>query len=70
MRTYFSIALPVVKRGFGYGFGAFLCLALNEYYLASLTFLSDSAPLAMVLSFLKVYLKQVGIYEGWRNMRP
>ena len=31
----------------------------------SLTFLSDSAPLAMVLSFLKVYLKQVGIYEGW-----
>ena len=65
VRTYFSIALPSSSVVLVTVSVLSFVWHWNEYYLASLTFLSDSAPLAMVLSFLKVYLKQVGIYEGW-----
>ena len=65
VRTYFSIALPASSVVLVTVSVLSFVWHWNEYYLASLTFLSDSAPLAMVLSFLKVYLKQVGIYEGW-----
>ena len=65
VRTYFSIALPSSSVVLVTVLVLSFVWHWNEYYLASLTFLSDSAPLAMVLSFLKVYLKQVGIYEGW-----
>ena len=65
VRTYFSIALPSSSVVLVTVSVLSFVWHWNEYYLASLTLLSDSAPLAMVLSFLKVYLKQVGIYEGW-----
>ena len=65
VRTYFSIALPSSSVVLVTVSVLSFVWHWNEYYLASLTFLSDWAPLAMVLSFLKVYLKQVGIYEGW-----
>ena len=65
VRTYFSSALPSSSVVLVTVSVLSFVWHWNEYYLASLTFLSDSAPLAMVLSFLKVYLKQVGIYEGW-----
>lgn len=65
VKTYFSIALPSSSVVLVTVSVLSFVWHWNEYYLASLTFLSDSAPLAMVLSFLKVYLKQVGIYEGW-----
>lgn len=65
VRTYFSIALPSSSVVLVTVSVLSFVWHWNEYYLASLTFLSDSAPLAMVLSFLKVYLKQVGIYESW-----
>ena len=65
VRTYFSIALPSSSVVLVTVSVLSFVWHWNEYYLASLTFLSDSDPLAMVLSFLKVYLKQVGIYEGW-----
>ena len=65
VRTYFSIALPSSSVVLVTVSVLSFVWHWNEYYLASLTFLSDSAPLALVLSFLKVYLKQVGIYEGW-----
>ena len=65
VRTYFSIALPSSSVVLVTVSVLSFVWHWNEYYLASLTFLSDSAPLAMVLRFLKVYLKQVGIYEGW-----
>ena len=65
VRTYFSIALPSSSVVLVTVSVLSFVWHWNEYYLASLTFLSDSAPLAMVLSFLKIYLKQVGIYEGW-----
>ena len=65
VRTYFSIALPSSSVVLVTVSVLSFVWHWNEYYLAALTFLSDSAPLAMVLSFLKVYLKQVGIYEGW-----
>ena len=65
VRTYFSIALPSSSVVLVTVSVLSFVWHWNEYYLASLTFLSDSAPLAMVLRFLNVYLKQVGIYEGW-----
>lgn len=65
VKTFFRIALP----SSGVVITTVSVLAFvwhwNEYYLAALNFLSEDAPLAMVMNFLEVFLKQIGIYKGW-----
>lgn len=65
VKTYFSIALPSSSVVLVTVLVLSFVWHWNEYYLASLTFLSENAPLSMVLSFLETYLKQIGIYKGW-----
>lgn len=65
VKTYFKIALPSSSVVITTVAVLSFVWHWNEYYLATLCFLSDDAPLAMVMNFLGVYLQQIGIYKGW-----
>lgn len=63
IKTYFRIALPSSSV-------VILTVSVlsfvwhwNEHYLASLSFTTEEAPLAMVMNFLSVFLQQIGIWE-------
>lgn len=63
LRTYFSIALP--SSGVVLLTVSVLSFVWhwNEHYLATLSFTTEEAPLAMKMNFLSVFLKQIGIWE-------
>ncbi len=65
VKTYFSIALPSSSVVITTVAVLSFVWHWNEYHLATLSFLSDDAPLSMTMNFLEVYLKQIGIYKGW-----
>ncbi|MBO5322253.1 MAG: carbohydrate ABC transporter permease [Clostridia bacterium] len=65
VKTYFSIALPSSSVVITTVAVLSFVWHWNEYHLATLSFLSEDAPLSMVMNFLPVYLQQVGIYKGW-----
>lgn len=63
LKTYFRIALP--SSGVVILTVSVLSFVWhwNEHYLATLSFTTEAAPLSMVMNFLSVYLKQIGIWE-------
>lgn len=65
VKTYFSIALPSSSVVITTVAVLSFVWHWNEYHLATLSFLSEDAPLSMTMNFLEVYLKQIGIYKGW-----
>ena len=65
VKTYFKIALPSSSVVITTVSVLSFVWHWNEYHLATLSFLSEDAPLSMVMNFLEVYLKQIGIYKGW-----
>lgn len=65
VKTYFSIALPSSSVVITTVSVLSFVWHWNEYHLATLSFLSEDAPLSMTMNFLEVYLKQIGIYKGW-----
>ncbi len=65
VKTYFSIALPSSSVVITTVAVLSFVWHWNEYHLATLSFLSEDAPLSMVMNFLEVYLQQIGIYKGW-----
>ncbi len=65
VKTYFSIALPSSSVVITTVAVLSFVWHWNEYHLATLSFLSEDAPLSMAMNFLEVYLKQIGIYKGW-----
>ena len=65
VKTYFSIALPSSSVVITTVAVLSFVWHWNEYHLATLSFLSDDAPLSMTMNFLEVYLQQIGIYKGW-----
>lgn len=65
VKTYFSIALPSSSVVITTVSVLAFVWHWNEYHLATLSFLSEDAPLSMAMNFLEVYLKQIGIYKGW-----
>ena len=65
VKTYFRIALPSSSVVITTVAVLSFVWHWNEYHLATLSFLSEDAPLSMVMNFLEVYLQQVGVYKGW-----
>jgi multiple sugar transport system permease protein len=65
VKTYFSIALPSSSVVITTVAVLAFVWHWNEYHLATLSFLSEDAPLSMTMNFLEVYLQQIGIYKGW-----
>lgn len=65
VKTFFKIALPSSSVVITTVSVLAIVWHWNEYYLATLSFLSEDAPLATVMNFLEVYLQQIGIYKGW-----
>ena len=65
VKTYFSIALPSSSVVITTVAVLSFVWHWNEYHLATLSFLSEDAPLSMVMNFLETFLQQVGIYKGW-----
>ena len=65
VKTYFKIALPSSSVVITTVSVLSFVWHWNEYHLATLSFLSEDAPLSMVMNFLTVYLQQIGIYKGW-----
>jgi len=65
VKTYFRIALPSSSVVITTVSVLSFVWHWNEYHLATLSFLSEDAPLSMVMNFLEVYLQQIGIYKGW-----
>ena len=65
VKTYFRIALPSSSVVITTVSVLSFVWHWNEYHLATLSFLSEDAPLSMVMNFLTVYLQQIGIYKGW-----
>jgi len=65
VKTYFKIALPSSSVVITTVAVLSFVWHWNEYHLATLSFLSDDAPLSMVMNFLTVYLQQIGVYKGW-----
>jgi len=65
VKTYFSIALPSSSVVITTVSVLSFVWHWNEYHLATLSFLSEDAPLSMVMNFLETYLQQIGIYKGW-----
>ena len=65
VKTFFKIALPSSSVVITTVSVLSFVWHWNEYYLATLTFLQEDAPLATVMNFLDVYLQQIGIYNGW-----
>lgn len=65
VKTFFKIALPSSSVVITTVSVLAFVWHWNEYYLATLSFLSDDAPLAMTMNFLKIYLQQIGVYKGW-----
>jgi len=65
VKTYFRIALPSSSVVITTVAVLSFVWHWNEYHLATLSFLSEDAPLSMVMNFLEVYLQQIGIYKGW-----
>lgn len=65
IKTYFLIALPSSSVVITTVAVLSFVWHWNEYHLATLSFLSEDAPLSMVMNFFEVYLQQIGIYKGW-----
>jgi len=65
VKTYFRIALPSSSVVITTVSVLSFVWHWNEYHLATLSFLSEDAPLSMIMNFLEVYLQQIGIYKGW-----
>ena len=65
VKTYFKIALPSSSVVITTVSVLSFVWHWNEYHLATLSFLSEDAPLSMVMNFLTVYLQQIGVYKGW-----
>ncbi|MBE6727173.1 MAG: carbohydrate ABC transporter permease [Ruminococcaceae bacterium] len=65
VKTYFKIALPSSSVVLVTVSVLSFVWHWNEYHLATLSFLSEDAPLSMVMNFLTVYLQQIGVYKGW-----
>ncbi len=65
VKTYFRIALPSSSVVITTVAVLSFVWHWNEYHLATLSFLTEDAPLSMVMNFLEVYLQQIGIYKGW-----
>lgn len=65
VKTYFRIALPSSSVAITTVAVLSFVWHWNEYHLATLSFLSEDAPLSMVMNFLEAYLQQIGIYKGW-----
>lgn len=65
VKTYFKIALPSSSVVITTVAVLSFVWHWNEYHLATLSFLSEDAPLSMVMNFLTVYLQQIGVYKGW-----
>lgn len=65
VKTYFRIALPSSSVVITTVAVLSFVWHWNEYHLATLSFLSEDAPLSMVMNFLTVYLQQIGVYKGW-----
>ena len=65
VKTYFKIALPSSSVVITTVSVLSFVWHWNEYHLATLSFLSEDAPLSMAMNFLTVYLQQIGIYKGW-----
>ncbi len=65
LTTFFKIALP--SSGVVITTVAVLSFVWhwNEFYLASLCFLTDDAPLSMMMRFLPTRLEQIGVYPTW-----
>lgn len=65
IETFFKIALPSSSVVITTVAVLSFVWHWNEYHLATLSFLSEDAPLSMVMNFLDTYLQQIGIYKGW-----
>lgn len=65
IETFFKIALPSSSVVITTVAVLSFVWHWNEYHLATLSFLSEDAPLSMVMNFLETYLQQIGIYKGW-----
>lgn len=65
VKTFFKIALPSSSVVITTVAVLSFVWHWNEYHLATLSFLSEDAPLSMVMNFLEVFLQQTGIYKGW-----